>query len=252
MVGGLCEIGLSSAPSCTLRTHPQHVNAPTHTLAGGGARNVRRCASTLDYASVAPVIFLAPSLHPPTHSRTHSLQVVEHEKYFAFDPQPGCLEWRVLEEACVELQKLEALVEGKLRVGIKGGLVGGWVGGWSIEGVRGALKGHRRGAAVAEALVEGKIRVGRWVGAGLLKGGHRLEQADRLSAHMGGHSESAGRTAQARPLPNHLAAALLTPLPSCRKSLPSCSARMATKRRRRSVCGRRCGQRWRRTRRTGR
>lgn len=38
------------------------------------------------------------------------------EKYFVFEFQPGALEWRVLEEACLELDKLAALIDGKIKV----------------------------------------------------------------------------------------------------------------------------------------
>lgn len=42
--------------------------------------------------------------------------VMEHEKHFVFEHQPGGLEWRILEEACAELDKLAALVDGKMKV----------------------------------------------------------------------------------------------------------------------------------------
>lgn len=39
------------------------------------------------------------------------------EKYFVFEHQPEeGLEWRVLEEACAELDKLAALVDSKIKV----------------------------------------------------------------------------------------------------------------------------------------
>lgn len=50
-------------------------------------------------------------------------QVEEHEKYFVYEARPGSLEWRILGEACSELDKLEALVDGKIKVGW-GGLGG--------------------------------------------------------------------------------------------------------------------------------
>lgn len=44
-------------------------------------------------------------------------QVIEMEKYFVFEHQPGeGLEWRVLVEACSELDKLAALVDSKIKV----------------------------------------------------------------------------------------------------------------------------------------
>lgn len=46
----------------------------------------------------------------------HHSQVVDMEKYFVFEFQPGALEWRVLEEACLELDKLAALIDGKIKV----------------------------------------------------------------------------------------------------------------------------------------
>jgi hypothetical protein len=55
--------------------------------------------------------------HLPPSVPVLALQVFEHEKYFVFEHQPGGLEWRVLGEACAELDKLAALLEGKLKVG---------------------------------------------------------------------------------------------------------------------------------------
>jgi hypothetical protein len=40
--------------------------------------------------------------------------VVEHDKSLIFEAQPGSLGWRVLEAGVTELQKAEAVVEGKL------------------------------------------------------------------------------------------------------------------------------------------
>lgn len=42
-------------------------------------------------------------------------QVIDYEKYFVFEHHPGGLEWRVLEEACAELGKLQALVDSKIK-----------------------------------------------------------------------------------------------------------------------------------------
>ena len=43
----------------------------------------------------------------------------DHEKYFVYEHEPldAPLEWRVLLEACGELDKLAALVDGKIKVG---------------------------------------------------------------------------------------------------------------------------------------
>ncbi|KAI3437897.1 hypothetical protein D9Q98_000342 [Chlorella vulgaris] len=46
------------------------------------------------------------------------LQVHDFEKHFAFEHQPGQWEWRVLEAACVELEKLIALLQGKIQRGM--------------------------------------------------------------------------------------------------------------------------------------
>ena len=73
-----------------------------------------------------------------------TLQVFEHEKYFVFEPQPGGLEWRVLGEACAELDKLAALLGGKLKVG--------WVVQRRLSGALG-LGGWGLGAGVVTAVV---------------------------------------------------------------------------------------------------
>jgi len=66
-------------------------------------------------ASLQPACLPA---HPASLATTlPPFQVVEMEKYFVFEHQPGGLEWRVLEEACAELDKLAALVDGKIKVG---------------------------------------------------------------------------------------------------------------------------------------
>lgn len=46
--------------------------------------------------------------------------VVDFERYFVFEHQPGTIEWEILEIAVAELVKLKALLEGKLRRGDSG------------------------------------------------------------------------------------------------------------------------------------
>lgn len=52
------------------------------------------------------------------HTAGWGVQVIDYEKFFVFEHQPGGLEWRVLGEACAELAKLEALVGGKIARGL--------------------------------------------------------------------------------------------------------------------------------------
>ena len=41
-------------------------------------------------------------------------QVVDLQRYFVFDSQPGSTQWRIFEEACKELSKLEKSLESKV------------------------------------------------------------------------------------------------------------------------------------------
>ncbi|PSC70727.1 nitrate ABC transporter substrate-binding [Micractinium conductrix] len=52
------------------------------------------------------------------HNAGFKVKVEEHQKFFVFEHQPGCLEWRVLGEACAELAKLASLVDGKIKRGM--------------------------------------------------------------------------------------------------------------------------------------
>jgi hypothetical protein len=64
------------------------------------------------------------------------LQVHDFEKHFAFEHQPGQWEWRVLEAACVELEKLIALLQGKIQVQTCAYEVQGWSSSaWQHDGV---------------------------------------------------------------------------------------------------------------------
>lgn len=87
------------------------------------------CQPSCLLARLAVCSFLpAPPGHPPAclsaclHRLAncppcpHRLQVIDYEKYFVFEHQPGGLEWRILEESCAELAKLAALVDGKIKV----------------------------------------------------------------------------------------------------------------------------------------
>jgi hypothetical protein len=40
--------------------------------------------------------------------------VIEHERYFIFEPQPGTLQWSIYKEACKELAKLDTVLDAKL------------------------------------------------------------------------------------------------------------------------------------------
>ncbi|KAL4451902.1 hypothetical protein ABPG75_007564 [Micractinium tetrahymenae] len=59
----------------------------------------------------------APGGEEFMHTAGWGVKVIDYEKYFLFEHQPGGLEWRVLEEACAELAKLQALVDGKIKRG---------------------------------------------------------------------------------------------------------------------------------------
>lgn len=60
----------------------------------------------------------APGGEEFMHTAGWRVKVIEMEKYFVFEHQPEeGLEWRVLEEACAELDKLAALVDSKIKRG---------------------------------------------------------------------------------------------------------------------------------------
>ncbi|EFN55941.1 hypothetical protein CHLNCDRAFT_145228 [Chlorella variabilis] len=60
----------------------------------------------------------APGGEEFMHAAGWTVKVDNFEKYFVFEPQPGSLEWRILEEACAELSKLSALIDGKIKRGL--------------------------------------------------------------------------------------------------------------------------------------
>jgi hypothetical protein len=58
----------------------------------------------------------APGAEEFMHAAGWRAAVVDYEKYFVFEHQTGSLEWRILEEACTELDKLATLTDGKIKV----------------------------------------------------------------------------------------------------------------------------------------
>lgn len=84
-------------------------------------------------------------------------QVDNFEKYFVFEPQPGSLEWRILEEACAELSKLSALIDGKIKVRGRGQGVAKrrlLASGWGGTQRAGRLPALQRGLGDKKALQE--------------------------------------------------------------------------------------------------
>ena len=184
----------SPAPPPAFLTHPCRSSCMRQ---AGQSRCRRRLACRLGGLALPTcaciMLNAAPLLPAPP-------QVDNFEKYFVFEPQPGSLEWRILEEACAELSKLSALIDGKIKVRGRGQgvakrrlLASGWNGRdtacWTTA-CPAARIGRQEGAAGAHAAA----------GAGGDRRGQGAERGDLPGAHgTGGGPTAATLAAVASP-----------------------------------------------------